>query len=110
MPLTICLFANTINYLQGGGHLWEHLNYALGLRALGCKVIWHERVAVNGANTPEMAIARIEAFKSTLRSYGLEDCLSASTYAGEALPREVAPHCLSIEAAAESDLLLNFVY
>ncbi len=36
------LSANTLSYPQGGGHMWVYLNWALGLRALGCRVIWLE--------------------------------------------------------------------
>ena len=38
MSLTVCLSAwNTLTYPKGGGHLWAYLNWALGLRALGCR-------------------------------------------------------------------------
>src|SRR5437588_754286 len=47
--MTVCLLANTLSYPLGGGHLWVYLNWALGLRANGCKVIWMEGVA---ADTP----------------------------------------------------------
>src|SRR5688500_6356709 len=41
MSVTVCLSTNTtLSYPQGGGHLWVFLNWALGLRALGCEVIW----------------------------------------------------------------------
>src|SRR5215216_8030548 len=46
MSVTVCLSTNTtLNYPQGGGHLWVFLNWALGLRALGCEVIWLETVS-----------------------------------------------------------------
>ena len=45
MSLTVCLApANTIGYPQGGGHLWVYLNWALALRAIGCRVIWLEGI------------------------------------------------------------------
>src|SRR5439155_18682157 len=45
VSLTVCLApANTIGYPQGGGHLWVYLNWALALRAIGCRVIWLEGV------------------------------------------------------------------
>src|SRR5437867_12665281 len=45
MSLTACLApANTMAYPNGGGHLWVYLNWVLGLRALGCQVIWLEVV------------------------------------------------------------------
>src|ERR687889_798938 len=46
MSVTVCLSTNTtLNYPQGGGHLWVFLNWALGLRALGCEVVWLETVS-----------------------------------------------------------------
>ncbi len=45
MSITVCIApAKTLEYPEGGGHLWEYLNWALGLRALGCKVIWLEAI------------------------------------------------------------------
>ena len=110
MSPLICLFANTFDYPQGGGHFWAHLNWALGFRDAGCKVIWHERIAVNKENSPEKIVVRINTLKGILSSYGLKNCLSASSYAGEALPAEISQYCLGIEAAAESDLLFSLCY
>ena len=46
MSITVCLSTNqTLNYPHGGGHLWVYLNWALGLQALGCEVIWLETVS-----------------------------------------------------------------
>jgi|GEM_PF-5613582 len=45
MTATVCLLANTIHYPFGGGHFWAYLNWALGLRAIGCNVIWMERAS-----------------------------------------------------------------
>ena len=37
MSFTICLApAQTIEYSQGGGHLWVYLNWALALGAARC--------------------------------------------------------------------------
>ena len=45
MSTAVCLApARTIAYPQGGGHLWVYLQWALGLRALGCRVIWLEGI------------------------------------------------------------------
>src|SRR5918999_6485545 len=46
LSVTVCLSTNTtLSYPQGGGHLWVYLNWALGLRALGCEVIWLETIS-----------------------------------------------------------------
>ena len=44
MSITVCLGANPIGYPEGGGHFWVCLNWALGFRALGCRVIWLEKM------------------------------------------------------------------
>ena len=44
MSVTIWLSANTLHYPQGGGHMWVFLNWALGLRELGCEVVWLEGI------------------------------------------------------------------
>src|SRR4051812_50161795 len=49
MSVRVAMMANTLCYPEGGGHMWVYLNWALGLRAAGCEVIWLEGVAVNGS-------------------------------------------------------------
>src|SRR5439155_1243161 len=34
---------NVVNYPEGSGHFWVYLQYALGLRQLGCEVYWLAR-------------------------------------------------------------------
>ena len=56
MSITICLApANTIAYPNGGGHLWVYLQWALSLRALGCRVIWLEGVDLDDRDTSAAA-------------------------------------------------------
>src|SRR5215204_5424379 len=128
MSVTVCLSTNTtLNYPQGGGHLWVFLNWALGLRALGCEVIWLETVsdketvsALNRrrrlerdglAQDPSDLVHEVEAniatLKRRLEPYGLAERLALHSWSGEALPGEVTKGCLDLEAAAEADLLYN---
>ena len=112
MSVTVCLVpARTIEYPEGGGHLWVYLNWALGLRALGCRVIWLE-----GIDQSEAATARrhgsdldscLTALKTRLRPYGFADAIALFSLNGEPLPRELSEGCLDLDAAAEADLLLN---
>ena len=44
MRPTVCILANTIDYPEGGGIFWVYLNWALGFRSVGCRVIWMERI------------------------------------------------------------------
>jgi hypothetical protein len=106
VSLTVALGANTYYYLQGGGHLWVYLNWALGLRALGCRVIWLEGVSP-GTPGHERYLA---ALKIRLEPYGLADSLALCGWSGEPVACATAKECLDLDAAAEADLLLNFQY
>ena len=108
MTSTVCLVANTLSYPQGGGHLWVHLNWALGLRSLGCKVVWLELVS---PSTPEARLhSWIAALKTNLADYGLADRIALCSTSSKPLPRRLLDGCMDIGAAAEADLLLNLRY
>ena len=109
MSVTVCVWANTLNFTMGGGHLWVYLNWALGLRALGCQVIWLEAVAPH--RPAHKVRAKVVALKRRLERYDLAGCLAlCSSSTGEPLAREVVEGSLDLEAAAEADLLLNLGY
>jgi hypothetical protein len=108
MSITVWLAARALDFPEGGGHLWVYLNWALGLRELGCQVVWLEAV------DPEMPVHEVPALtlslKRHLERYGLSECLALCSRNGEPLPRAVTERCLDVEAAAEGDLLLNLAY
>jgi hypothetical protein len=108
MSMTVCLAASTIEYPEGGGHLWVYLNWALGLQALGCRVVWLEGV------DPEMPVHEVQVLTHTLKShlepYGFAEHLALCSWNGAPLPRAITEKCLDIEAASEADLLLNLAY
>jgi hypothetical protein len=107
MSITVCIApAKTLDYPKGGGHLWAYLNWALGLRALGCKVIWLEFVLPS--TTAEEIRANIAALKIRLESYGLVNCLALHSCTNEPLPPELTVDSLSLDEAAGADLLLEF--
>lgn len=108
MSITVALMASTIYYPQGGGHMWVYMNWALGLRALGCNVIWLE--AVEPTITPAEARNLLQTLKAHLGRYGLADQVALCASSGEALPAAVTADCLSLDEAAEADLLLNLRY
>jgi hypothetical protein len=110
MSATICLVANCIGYPEGGGHLWVYLNWALGLRALGCRLVWMERVGGPGGIRPGQAPAQLVALKKRLERYGLTETVALCSWSGEPLPPEVRTNCLDLHAATDADLLLNFEY
>jgi hypothetical protein len=108
MSVTVCLLANTLDYPEGGGHLWVYLNYALGLRAVGCRVIWMEGVA---PRTPAAALkTRVAALRSHLEPFGLAQDVALCSWSDAPLAQEAGEGCMDVEAASEADLLLNFAY
>ena len=105
MSIRVCLCADTIYYPQGGGHQWVYLNWALGLRALGCQVIWLELV---DPHTPAQEMQTyVAALRSRLTRYGLGEALSLCSQTQEPLPPEATVGCLDLELAADADLLLD---
>jgi hypothetical protein len=104
MSTTVCLGANCVAYPEGGGHFWAYLNWALGLRAVGCRVIWLEAI-VPGMD----ADAALPILRERLAPYGLGDAVALLPSGGR-VPPEVAQRCVPLEAALESDLFLNVGY
>ena len=107
MTPVVCLGAGALDYPEGrgGGHMWVFLNWALGLRSLGCRVIWLEspppRISV------EMTRERLNILKGYLEHHGFGEIAIASSN-GEPVARQLADQCLSCaDAAAEADLLLD---
>ena len=108
MSIKVCLSADTIGYPEGGGHLWAYLNWALGLRSLGCDVVWLEGVSLR---TPLATLkANLFPLKDHLRPFGLSDSVALFSQSNELLPRELTDGCVDVEAAAEADLLINLRY
>src|SRR5262245_4459036 len=104
MSTVVCLAANTLEYPEGGGHLWVYLNWALGLRALGCRVIWLEAVA---SGTPIAEVNRLSAsLKGRLERYGLADCLALCAASGGPLD----PGTSGAITDTGADLLLSLRY
>src|SRR2546430_3589389 len=106
--MKVCLFANTLSYPEGGGHLWVYLNWALGLRSLGCQVIWLEDT---DPRLPTCEAQRlVAALKARLARYDLADSVALCSSTPEPLSPEAVEGCLDLEAAAEADLLLDLNY
>ncbi|MGH3089708.1 MAG: hypothetical protein ACRDSJ_20675 [Rubrobacteraceae bacterium] len=100
--------ANTLYYPRGGGHRWVYLNWALGLKALGCEVIWLEGAS---PNTPAHKTREfVAALKDDLRPYGLSDCVALCSWDSEPMPEGAADNSLTLDDAACAELLLNLRY
>jgi hypothetical protein len=107
MTPTVCLGAGVLDYAEGkgGGHTWVFLNWALGLRSLGCRVIWLETTPRR--KSVDVARERLAILTRFLESYGFDEIAIASSN-GDAPARELTDQALSCaDAAAEADLLLD---
>jgi hypothetical protein len=108
MSITICISAKTLYYPQGGGHIWVYLNWALGLRALGCKIVWLEPTSPYTSTDKIKTMVRV--LKSRLEPFELAGCVALCSSTDAPLPSAATIECLDLEASADADLLLNFVY
>jgi hypothetical protein len=112
MAPTVCVSPGAADYPQAGGHLWAYLNWALSLKAAGCRVIWLEDVGGLLDSRPVAEAAEnLATLEERLERWGLGPVLALADFRrGEVLP-ELASGRLDLETAAdESDLLVNFTY
>jgi hypothetical protein len=109
---TVCMTPLTLGYPQGGGHLWEYLNWALSLKSVGCRVLWLEDIGEHAANSPRAQVEReIATLSARLGAYGLDGALALTSFHAPQLDPELVDGRLDLEsAAAESDLMLDFAY
>jgi hypothetical protein len=98
----VCLSVDTIGYPEGGGYFWCYLNWALGLRALGCEVVWLEGL---GGRPLQPSVASLRA---RLDPYALGGSLALWAWDGLSVP--AGDSHVDLEAATDADLLINFRY
>lgn len=108
MPLTIALGAAALDYPEGGGHLWVYMNWALGLRALGCDVVWLE--PVRRGRPPETVSAQLARLLHHLRAYGLGDRIALWAEAGATVPATLPAGCCLADDLDVGDVLLDLSY
>ena len=102
------------NFPDGGGHFWVYMQYAQGLRRLGCDVYWLEQF--RPPDDPAAETRMLSAFFERLRRFGLEG--KALLYARDRGPaagsdalRFVGGEWSDAERVLKrADLLLNFHY
>jgi hypothetical protein len=68
-PIVVIAAYNTAAFPEGGGHFWVYLQYALGLRQLGCDVYWLEAFRTKGRT--EQEAAALATFRERMQRYGL---------------------------------------
>jgi hypothetical protein len=106
MSATVWLLARTLDYPTAGGHTWVYLNWALGLRSLGCDVVWLEV-----ADGPlERMRERTVALMRRLEPHGLDGAVALCARSGARVPAELERDCVPFEAIANADLLLDMAY
>src|SRR5881296_576943 len=69
MPTVVIAPFNVVNYPEGSGHFWVYLQYALGLRQLGCEVYWLEAFRTKGH--AEQKAAALKTFRARMEKFGL---------------------------------------
>jgi hypothetical protein len=102
---------NVANRPQIGGHFWVYMQYAHGLRQLGCDVVWLEALRRDDPHRPPSAIP---TFFRRMERYGLGG--RAILYETAASNGEDAVRFIGVSPAkaeallSRADLLLNFHY
>ena len=107
MSFRVCVSANTISYPQGGGHMWVYLNWCLGLKEIGCEVVWLEGIRPEAKREPLQQLCDL---KSRLTPYGLTDHVALYNADGGALPAGLSGACFEFDDLADADLLINICY
>jgi hypothetical protein len=109
MSRDICLLADTLGFMQGGGHFWVYLNWALGLRANGVRVHWLEPIP-DGLERTELH-RRVEALRRRLHPYGFDESVAVVAWTQDSPDFSPPPRCAAFaDVASASDLLINFTY
>jgi hypothetical protein len=81
------------------------VNWALGLKAIGCEVVWLEQIDLN-MPSEQLSVA-ICGLKQQLSPYGLGDSVAICSPNGEPLPPAAFNGCMDVGEVADADLLLN---
>jgi hypothetical protein len=109
VSLTVWFGADTADFPEGGGYLWAYMSWALGLRALGCRVVWLEPCEA-GASADEVG-ALVRSLRQRLEPYGLADEIAVCPRSDKLAAAPSEPEgCVSLETAREADLFLNVSY
>jgi len=102
------------NFPEGGGHFWVYMQYAQGLRQLGCDVYWMENF--RGSGDQERDASALRSFVQRMERFGLSGKVIPYVSRGNARPVRGPYEYVGItesEAKAvfrRADLLLNFHY
>ena len=108
MSVTVWLAARTIDYPDAGGVFWVYLNWALGLKAHRCKVIWLE--LVHPHESLQKIASKMNVLRHRLEPYGLADSVAVCSFNDTPLSADITRHSINMETSSEADLLINMAY
>lgn len=106
--MKVCLSTAYALFNPQGGHLWIFLNWALGLQANDCEVVWLDAIAPD--TSPAAVDAMLARLQSRIAPYGFAGSIAFTSLSEQPLPDELSPFGLSPDTALEADLLINFQY
>ncbi|OLD95364.1 MAG: hypothetical protein AUG79_05600, partial [Gemmatimonadetes bacterium 13_1_20CM_4_69_16] len=102
---------DVVGFPEGGGHFWVYMQYALGLRRLGCEVYWLEQVRRRA--DPDRDARALATFRERMERFGMgRRVLLYTIDGGGSAPIEF----LGVSRAEaegvlrRADLVLNFHY
>ena len=114
MPTVVLSAYNVANFPEGGGHWWVYMQYAQGLRELGCDVYWLEGFRTQG--DVEQEAAALATFRDRMERYGLSGkCILYSIQPNDSASDAPSRYRDLTRSQAEAifkraDLLVNFHY
>lgn len=98
------------NFPDGGGHFWVYMQYAQGLRRLGCDVYWLEQFRPPPSGDAAQEASLLAPFFERMKRFGLEGKTLLYAKAGADF-RFVGCEWPDVERVLKrADLLLNFHY
>ncbi len=103
---------DVVGFPDGGGHFWVYMQYAQGLRRLGCDVYWMEQI--RRRKDPDRDARALATFLERMEQFGMRDRLLLYTLDAndpDAPPafRDV-PRARAEAVLRGADLVLNFHY
>ncbi len=103
---------DVIGFPDGGGHFWVYMQYAQGLRRLGCDVYWMEQI--RHRKNPEREAQALERFLERMEQFGMRERLLLYTLDaddGAAPPTFYGvPRARAEAVLRTADLVVNFHY
>ena len=108
MSPTVCLAAQCLFHPTAGGHLWAYLNWALGLKSIGCHVIWLEAVPPD-IKLDEL-LRYVALLKARLSPYNLHELALWPPSGNWFFSPELQGDCIPLDETTDADLLLNQQY